>query len=75
MSYRTENVNGLFSSIARLARIIDDKTNGLPHKNPNLSALVVPKGLISNKIISFFKNLYMNLRGSVDERVKYKNDF
>jgi hypothetical protein len=39
-----------------------------------MEAKVVPKGLISNKIISFFKNLYINLRGSVAERIENEKD-
>ena len=37
--------------------------------------MVVPEGFISNKIFSFFKNLYIHLRGSVAERIENEKYF
>ncbi len=42
MNYRTNSVNGLFASIAGLARVLGENEKGFSGENPNLSALVVP---------------------------------
>ena len=42
MNYRTNSVNGLFASIAVLARVLEGNEKGSSGENPHLSALVVP---------------------------------